>query len=48
MMMPQEQDGKANTRQPSRRASQGWKNGSCGLDCGHLLEHPLKTGEDHR
>ena len=26
----------------------GGKMGSCGLDCGHLLEHPLKMGEDHR
>ena len=22
--------------------------GSCSLDCGHLPEHPLKMGEDHR
>ena len=22
--------------------------GSCSLDCGHLPEHPLITGEDHR
>ena len=31
MMMPQEQDGKANTQQPTRRASQGWKNGKLQL-----------------
>ena len=27
MMMQQEQDGKAVTHRPTRRASQGWKNG---------------------
>ena len=26
-MMPQEQDGKVVTQQPTREASQGWKNG---------------------
>ena len=26
----------------------GGKMGSCSLDCGHLLKHPLKMGEDHR
>ena len=26
----------------------GGKMGSCGLNHGHLLEHPLKTGEGHR
>ena len=26
----------------------GGKMGSCGLDHGHLPEHPLKMGEDHR
>ena len=26
----------------------GGKMGSCGLDHGHLLEHPLRMGEDHR
>ena len=26
----------------------GGKMGSCGLDCGHLLECPLRMGEDHR
>ena len=26
----------------------GWKMGSCSLDHGHLLEHPLRMGEDHR
>ena len=47
-MMPQEQDGKAVTRRPTSKASLGWKTGSCGLDCGHLLERPLRMGEDHR
>ena len=31
MMMPQEQNGKAVTPQPTRRASQGWKNGKLQL-----------------
>ena len=26
----------------------GGKMGSCGLDHGHLLERPLRMGEDHR
>ena len=26
----------------------GGKTGSCSLNHGHLLEHPLKMGEDHR
>ena len=26
----------------------GGKTGSCGLEHGHLLEHPLRMGEDHR
>ena len=26
----------------------GGKMGSCGLDHGHLPEHPLRMGEDHR
>ena len=26
----------------------GGKMGSCGLDCRHLLEHPVRMGEDHR
>ena len=30
-MMPQEQDGKVVTRQPTREASQGWKNGKLWL-----------------
>ena len=30
-MMPQEQDGKAVTQQPTRKASQGWKNGKLWL-----------------
>ena len=45
---PQEKDGKAVTQQPTSKASLGWKMGSCGLDHGHPLEHPLRMGEDHR
>ena len=30
-MMPQEQDGKAVTQRPTRKASQGWKNGKLQL-----------------
>ena len=26
----------------------GGKTGSCGFDCGHLPECPLRMGEDHR
>ena len=47
--MLQEEDGKAVTWQLTSKASLGWKKmGSCGLDDGHLLEHPLRMGEDHR
>ena len=46
--MPQEQDDKAVTQRPTRKASRAGKTGSCGLDHGHLLEHPLRMGEDHR
>ena len=31
MMKPEEQNGKAVTQQPTRRASQGWKNGKLQL-----------------
>ena len=31
VMMPQEQNGKVDTRRPTRRASQGWKNGKLRL-----------------
>ena len=31
VMMPQEQNGKVDTRRPTRRASQGWKNGKLWL-----------------
>ena len=47
-MTPQEKDGKVVTWQPTSKASLGWKMGSCGLHCGHLLEHPLRMGKDHR
>ena len=47
-MTPQEQNGKAVTQQPTEKLPRGGKMGSCSLDCGHLLEHPLKMGEDHR
>ena len=47
-LMPQEQDGKAVTQRPTRKASQGWKYGKLHLDHGHLPEHPLKMGEDSR
>ena len=47
-MMPQEQDGKVVTQRPTSKASWGGKTGSCSLDCGHLPEHPLRMGEDHR
>ena len=46
--MPQEKDGKAVTQWPTSKASLGGKMGSCGLDHGHLPEHPLRMGEDHR
>ena len=46
--MPQEKDGKEVTHRPTSKASLGLKTGSCGLDHGHLLEHPLRMGEDHR
>ena len=46
--MPQKNSGKAVTRWPTSKASQGGKTGSCGLNCGHLLECALETGEDHR
>ena len=47
-MTPQEQNGKAVTQQPTRKASQGWKTGSCSLDHGCLPEHPPKMGEGQR
>ena len=46
MRMPQEKDGKAVTWWPTCKASLGWKTG-CSLYHGHLLEHPLRMGEDH-
>ena len=46
--MPQEKDGKAVTWGPTSNASLGGKMGSCSLDCGHLPEHPLRMGKDHR
>ena len=48
MRMPQEKDGKVVTQQPTSTAPWGRKMGSCSLDCGHLLKHPLRMGEDHR
>ena len=48
-MMPQEQDGKAVTQQPTSKASQGWKNGELWLGLWmSTSEHPLRMGEDHR
>ena len=45
---PQEQNGKAVTNDLPVKLPWGGKMGSCSLNHGHLLEHPLKTGEDHR
>ena len=47
--MPQEKNGKAVTRHDLPvKLPWGGKTGSCGLYHGHLLEHPLRMGEDHR
>ena len=45
---PQEENGKVVTQQPTSKASLGWKMGSGSFCHGHLLECPLRTGEDHR
>ena len=45
-MTPQEQNGKVVTWQPTRKLPRGGNVGSCGLDHGHLLEHPPRMGED--
>ena len=48
-LMPQGQDGKAVTLTTYQESFPGVeKMGSCGLDHGHLPEHPLRMGEDHR
>ena len=48
-MMPQEQNGKAVTGRPTRKASQGWKYGKLvAWIMERLPEHPLRMGEDHR
>ena len=47
-MMPQEQDGKAVTWQPTMKASLGWKNRKLQLGLWTSTEHPLRMGEDHR
>ena len=46
--MPQEGSGKAVTQQPTSKASLGGKTGSCSFSHGHLPEHLLRMGEDHR
>ena len=45
-MMPQEQDGKADTRQPTMKASLGWKNGK--LQLGSWMSTGASTGDGLR
>ena len=43
VMMPQEQNGKAHTQWPTRRASQGWKNGKLQLGSWSIHRGWVKT-----
>ena len=45
-MTSQENNGKAVTQRPTRKASLGGLMGSYNLCHGHLQEHPQKMGED--
>ena len=46
--MPQEKNGKQSPDNLPVKLPWGGKMGSCSLYHGHLLEHPLRMGEDHR
>ena len=48
MMMPHKSSGSAVTQHPASKTSMGGLTGSYNFYHGHLLEHPLKMGEDLR